>query len=163
MIYTYCTHQSYEISSIYDREHVFFFFFFFFVFCFFFFFFFFFFFCFFFFLRMSLRSSQLMGSQFMHIDQLESLYESYGSKNSPGVTGVKRSYFIKNIITRLSYIARPQDSYMSSLSTYVMGSNVNLVSLGSIGHFHQKKKNDITHYICNSIHRLTIGLIHVDH
>ena len=68
--------------------------------------------------------------------QLDTLYQSNGSKNSLGsfgVTGVKRSFSRKNAITRPLYIARPYDSNMYiSLrpSTFVMGLKVNLGSFG---------------------------------
>ena len=42
-----------------------------------------------------------MAMGLMHIDQLVTLYKSYGSRNSPGVTGGKRSFSPKLIFLLL--------------------------------------------------------------
>ena len=76
---------------------------------------------------------------FMHMHQLDTLYQSNGCENSSGVIWSHRGQnviFTKNAVTRSLYIARPYDSNMYiSLrpSTYVMGSEVNLWSFGVTG------------------------------
>ena len=65
---------------------------------------------------------------FMHMHQLDTLYQSNGCENSSGVIWGhigQKVIFTKNAVTRPLYIARPYDSNMYiSLrpSTYVMGS-----------------------------------------
>ena len=77
-----------------------------------------------------------MATGFMHIDQLDTLYKSYGSKNSPGVTWGHRGQkviFTKNAISLSDYMEWSWDSCMCislRISTYVMGSKFNLGSLG---------------------------------
>ena len=49
----------------------------------------------------------------MHIDQIDTLYKSYGSKNSPGVIWGDRGHkviFTKNAITHTDYMVWSCDS-----------------------------------------------------
>ena len=77
-----------------------------------------------------------MATGFMHIDQLDTLYKSYGSKNSPGVTWGhigQKVIFTKNAISLSDYMVWSWVSCMCislRISTYVTGSKFNLGSLG---------------------------------
>ena len=54
-----------------------------------------------------------MAMGLMHIDQLDTLYESYGSTNSPGVTWGhmgQKVIFTKNAIFPSDYMVWPWDS-----------------------------------------------------
>ena len=54
-----------------------------------------------------------MAVGLMHIDQQDTLYKSYGSRNSPGVTWGHRGQkviFTKNAISHSDYVVWPWDS-----------------------------------------------------
>ena len=54
-----------------------------------------------------------MAMGLMHIDQLDTLYKSYWSRNSPGVTWGHRGQkviFTKNAISPSDYVVWPWDS-----------------------------------------------------
>ena len=60
-----------------------------------------------------LQITCLMAMGLMHIDQLDTLYKSYGSRNSPGVTWGHRGQkviFNKNAISPSDYMVWPWDS-----------------------------------------------------
>ena len=75
----------------------------------------------------------------IHISQLDTLYKSYGRKNSSGVIWGHRGQiliFTKNALSPLCYIVYPCNLYIIiSLrhSTFIMGSKVNMGSFGVIG------------------------------
>ena len=81
----------------------------------------------------------------MHIHQLDTLYKSYGSRNSAGVIWGHRGQkviFTKNAIYPSYYMVWSRDSFWFiswNPSTKVMGLEIypgHLGSLGSKGHFH---------------------------
>ena len=45
-----------------------------------------------------------MAMGLIHIDQLDTLYKSYGSRNSPGVTWGHKVIFTKNAISPSDYM-----------------------------------------------------------
>ena len=75
----------------------------------------------------------------MHIDQLDTLYKSYGSKNLPGVIWGHRGQnivFTQNVLTSPIYSAYSYNLckfFSLRPSTIVMGSEINLGSHGVTG------------------------------
>ena len=83
----------------------------------------------------------------MHINQLDTFYKSYGSKNSYGVIWGHRSQKVispKKLLTPTNYMAWSCDScicisYIPSIKVMVL--KIHLVSQGSKDHFHKKCYN----------------------
>ena len=80
-----------------------------------------------------------MAMGLIHIDQLDILYQSYGLRNSPGVTWGHRGQkviFTKNAISPSDYVVWPWDLciLISEIpSTKVMGLEIHSGSLGVTG------------------------------
>ena len=99
----------------------------------------------------------------IHVHQLETLYICYGVKCQSGVMWGhwgQKVILTQNAIIRKCYTGWPLDSDMCiSLrsSTYVIGSSVNLGSIGVTG-----VKRSFSLKCCNSsmLHSMTIRLIH---